>query len=96
MDALTDREQMAKGTRAQKVLEAEEYVEAWTVYRQRIFEAFENAKSDDVDTIMQLKRLLTSAAAARKHLEALMVDGQVAAKSIELAEKKPFLKRVLG
>lgn len=96
MDETKERQALARGARAKALLEAEEYTEAWDIYRQRIFDAFEAAKSDDVDTIMQLKRLLASATAARAHMQALVIDGQVAGKTLELLEKKPLLKRVFG
>jgi hypothetical protein len=64
--------------------------------RERALSVIENAKSNDSETIMHAKRLLTAAAAAKTHMEALMVDGQVAAKTLEMHEKKPLLKRVFG
>lgn len=92
---MTDNEIVARADRARKIIESDIWLEAWDTYSDRILQAFQEAKSDDAETIMQLKRLQVSAAAARKHFEALMVDGKVAMKQIELVQKKPFLKRIL-
>lgn len=96
MTEAEEREIVAKAARAKKFLESEEWREAWRLYRERILSLIENAKSDDADTVMQAKRLLTAATAAKTHLEVLMVNGQVAMKTLEMIEKKPLLKRVLG
>jgi hypothetical protein len=96
MDEGKERATLAKAERARKFLESEEWKEAWRLYRERALSVIENAKSNDSETIMHAKRLLTAAAAAKTHMEALMVDGQVAAKTLEMHEKKPLLKRVFG
>lgn len=95
-DPLKDREAIARAARAQKFLESDEWQEAWTLYRERALSLIENAKSNDVESIMHAKRLLVAAAAAKTHLEVLMVNGKVAADTIKLHEKKPFLQRVTG
>ena len=84
---------MARADRARKFIESDVWIEAWTVYRERIVEMIDAADSSETDKVMQLKRLMSSAKAAKAHLEALMVDGKVAAKHLELVQKRPFLKR---
>lgn len=90
---MNESEVMARAERARKFLESDVWQEAWTVYRERIVEAIDQADSSDTDKVMQLKRLMAASKAARTHLEALMIDGKVAAKHLELVQKKPFLKR---
>lgn len=96
MNEAQEREVVAKAARAKKFLESEEWQEAWRIYRERALALIENAKSDDTDTVMQAKRLLAAATAAKTHLEVLMVNGQVALKTLEMIEKKPLLRRVMG
>lgn len=96
MDEGPARAEIAKAARAQKFLESDEWQEAWRLYRERALSIIENAKSDDAETVMHAKRLLVAATAAKTHLEVLMVNGEVAAKTLEMQEKKPLLKRVFG
>ena len=93
---MTDSVVLARADRARKIIESDIWMEAWDTYRDRIMVEFERAKSNDTDTIMQLKRLLVSVNAAKAHFEALMVDGKIASKNIELLQKKPLLQRVWG
>lgn len=87
---------MARAARAKQFIESDIWLEAWDTYRDRIIGQIESADSSEADKIMQLKRLWVAANAARAHLEALMVDGKVAAKQMELMQKRPFLKRFTG
>lgn len=96
MSEVEQREAVARAARARKFIESDEWQEAWRLYRERALSVIENAKSDDTDTVMQAKRLLAAATAAKKHLEVLMVDGEVAMKTLEMMEKKPLLRRVMG
>lgn len=91
---MTNEERLGRGARAKAILESDEWKEAWSLYRERIFEQMEKAGSNDVETVMHLKRLLASAKAAQAHFEALMSDGKVAAAEIELVRKKSILDRL--
>ena len=84
------------GQAAEQILSSDVWQEAWTAYRGRILEEIEGARSNDTDTVMHLKRLLAAASAARAHMERLMKEGAVAAKSIEFQERQSKLKRVFG
>lgn len=84
------------GQEAERVLKSPAYIEAWDAYRLRILEEIEAAKSTEVEKVMHLKRLLTAAAAAKAHLERIMKEGVVAARAIELEEKRRGLRRVFG
>ena len=90
-DELKARQGVAKADRAKLFLNSAEWQEAWDTYRDRIMSEFEKAKSDETDKIMQLKRLLTAATAAKTHLETLIVDGRVASADLQLFEKKGIL-----
>jgi hypothetical protein len=82
------------GSEAERFLSSEVWIDAWTAYRTRILEEIESAKSNDDETVMHLKRLLTAAIAARTHLERIMVEGKVAAKNIDIDEKRSLMRRV--
>ena len=85
-----------RGQAAEQVLASDVWNEAWAAYRARILEEIESARSSDTDTVMHLKRLLAAASAARAHLERLVNEGAVAAKTIEFQEKQGKLKRMFG
>lgn len=90
---MNESEVLARAARAKGLIESDVWLEAWDTYRDRIIGEIEAADSSETEKIMQLKRLWVAANAARKHLEALMVDGKVAAKQLEMIQKRPFLKR---
>lgn len=80
------------GQRAEQILANPIWAEAWEAYRLRILEEIERAPSAGTDTVMHLKRLLTAASAAKAHMERIMKEGAIAAKSIELEEKQRKFK----
>ena len=82
-----------RGDAARAILESPIWIEAWTAYRLRILELLEDAKSNDTDTVMHLKRLLKSGSDARAHLERIMKEGQISAKNIEVDEHRESLAR---
>jgi hypothetical protein len=88
-----EREQ---GQAAEQILKNPIWEEAWTAYRARILEEIEAAPSDKHDLVMHLKRLLSAATAARTHMTRIMQEGVVAAKMIELEEKKQGLRKIFG
>ncbi len=88
-----EREQ---GIAAEQVLKSSVWIEAWEAYRARILEEIEAAPSNGEHTVMHLKRLLAAATAAKLHLERIMKDGAIAAKNIELDERKTGIRKIFG
>ena len=84
------------GEEASRILTSEVWGEAWDAYRINILDAIESAKSNDVDSVMHLKRLLAAASAARGHLERLVKEGAVAVHAINLEEKRGTLRKLFG
>jgi hypothetical protein len=84
------------GQAAEQVLSNPIWQEAWEAYRARILEQIEAAPSNNTDAVMHLKRLLAAASAARAHLERIMKEGAVAAKMIELEDRKTGLRKIFG
>lgn len=84
------------GQAAERILTDPIWIEAWTAYRARILELIEGADSHNTETVMHLKRLLTAMSGARGHIERIMKEGAIAAKSIEVEEqRKSWADRVL-
>lgn len=83
------------GDEARRVLESDVYKEAWSTYRANILALIEQAKSNDTETVMHLKRLLAAASAANGHLEMLMKNGVIAANAILQQEKRSKLSQWL-
>lgn len=88
-----DRE---RGQAAQSILDNPMWIGAWDAYRARILEEIEGAASGNTELVMHLKRLLSTATAAKGHLERIMKEGSFAAKTIEMEDKKKGLRRVFG
>lgn len=84
------------GEEAQRILNSEVWQEAWDAYRTNILALIEQAKSNDTDTVMHLKRLLAAATACRGHLERLMKEGAVAVHAIDMEEKRGRLRKLFG
>lgn len=80
---MNEVEQVRRAEQAKQILDSPLWAEAWELYRTRTLTIIEGAGSDDVDTVMHAKRMLFAGAAARKHLEAIIADGKVAAADIE-------------
>jgi uncharacterized protein YueI len=81
-------EKLAAAARAKSILDAEEWKQAWGSYRQRIFDEMERAQSNDAETIMHLKRLLTAATAAKAHLESIVQEGSIEQAQIKFSEEQ--------
>lgn len=84
------------GEEAQRILNSEVWQEAWDAYRTNILALIEQAKSNDTDTVMHLKRLLAAATACRGHLERLMKEGAIAVHAIDMEEKRGRLRKLFG
>ena len=87
---------IAKGDRARKFLESDEWKEAWSLYNDRLYAEFKACPSENKDRLQQIKMLQLAGDAAKAHLERLMVDGQFAQKDIEFQAKQSRLTRVLA
>jgi hypothetical protein len=88
-----EREQ---GQAAEQILGNPVWAEAWEAYRARILEEIEAAPSNGQEHVMHLKRLLAAATSARAHMTRIMKEGAVAAKMIELEDRKTGLRKIFG
>lgn len=85
------------GIAAKAILESEVYVMAWEAYRARLFEELERIAGEVDDRAKnQLLARLSVCAAVKMHVERIMKEGAVAAKNIELDERRAHLKKVIG
>lgn len=84
-----------RGDKARRILETEEWKEAWNVYEARILDEFKACKSDDVSRMQQLKMLHLAGVAAKSHLESLVANGEFAKKDLEFKERESRMKRVV-
>lgn len=84
------------GEEAQRILNSEVWQEAWDAYRSNILALIEGAKSNDTDSVMHLKRLLSAASACKGHLERLVKEGAVAVHAIDMEEKRGKLRKLFG
>jgi ribosomal protein S15P/S13E len=89
---MTDREQVLRGEKAQAILESPLWMECWDIYEQRLMQEFQSCKTDDVSRMQQIKMLLLAGKAAKSHLEAILKDGEFAAKNIEFQEQSRLKK----
>lgn len=85
---------LGRAARAKAILDSAEWQEAWTSYRDRIIAEMEKAQSNDVETVMHLKRLLNSAKAAQSHLESLISEGKVKAAELEMERKRSLMSKL--
>jgi hypothetical protein len=89
---LDDREARLRGEKAQAILESPLWLECWDLYEQRLMQEFQNCRTDDVSRMQQIKMLLLAGKAAKSHLEAILKDGEFAAKNIEFQEQSRLKK----
>lgn len=75
-----------KANRAQQFLSSDEWREAFSSYREKLFAAIE--KAEDPAHVMRLKGLLTAAHEAKAHLERLMNNGKIEAAELDAQEKQ--------
>lgn len=83
-----DREdQIKRGQWAQQLLNDTRWIEAWELYRLKVFAAIENAKTDE--GTIRGKLMLGVANDVRAHFEGLINSGKVATNEVKLdAEEK--------
>lgn len=85
------------GQAAEFIIKSEVYNMAWEAYRTRLFEELERVSGEVDDRAKnQLLARLSVCAAVKTHVERIMKEGAVAAKNIELDEKRAHLKKVIG
>ena len=90
---MTDEEALRRARDAQQIIDSPLWIEAWDLYRSRLIQVIESCQSDNVEQVMHAKRMLFAGSAARKHLEAVMADGKLAAKDIELKKERGWLSK---
>jgi hypothetical protein len=90
---MSPEEEVRRAEQARMILESPVWIEAWELFRAGTLSIIEAAQSDDVDRVMQAKRLLFAGSAARTHLEALIGKGKVAQKDIEMAKERRWLSK---
>ncbi len=95
-DTAQQRESLRRAEKAAAILESPLWDEAWKLYEERLMQQFNDCKSDDIARLQQIKMLHLAGNAARKHLEALIVEGKFAVKNIEFQEKRSLRDRVVS
>lgn len=85
---MDDYETVDRGRRAHLLLDSDEWKVAWEAYRSMLLREIETCGPRDISAVMHCKQLLSAANAAKSHLERMVSDGQLAAKSIELLTKR--------
>lgn len=78
---------------AQRILRSHVWAEAWEAYERRILEAMANADLEQAK-LVRLQGYLVAARKARGHMERIIQDGQLAAKEIELDERKKRMRDI--
>jgi hypothetical protein len=85
-----------RGDKARKILESEEWRDAWKVYSDKLVSEWKACKSDDVDRLQQIKMLQLAGEAAKSHLEYLLTNGEFAKKDLEFKTKQTRIQRILN
>ncbi len=85
---MNEVEHLRRAEQARQIIESPVWIEAWETYRERTLQLIESADSNETEKVMQAKRLLAAGTAARKHLEALLVEGKMAAAQVVLDEQR--------
>lgn len=78
-----------KANRAQQFLLSDEWKEAFSSYREKLFAAIE--ASEDPEHVMRLKGLLKAAHEAKAHLERLVNNGKIEAAELDAQERRKGL-----
>lgn len=79
-------EQIRRGQWAEQLLKDSRWVEAWEIYRLKVFAAIENAKTDE--GTLKGKLMLGIANDVRAHFESLITSGKYATNEIKLEEER--------
>lgn len=68
---------------AKQVTDSPHWQDTWQIYRDSCLALIEGADSSATEQVMHAKRLLVAGTKARKHIEALLTDGKIAAEQIK-------------
>lgn len=93
-DVGVQRDALARGEKARKILDSDLWMECWATYETRLLDEFKACKSNDTDRLVQLKMLHLAGVAAKSHLESILAEGDFAAKDLEFKEKTGFMARL--
>ena len=85
---MSEDDKVIRGNNAKRILDDPLWAESWQIYIDRLQEIIRRADSHSVEVVMQAKRLMSAADAAKKHMEAIFQDGKMSAATIELEEKR--------
>lgn len=90
---MNHEEQVRRAQRAEQFLKDSLWLEAWELYRLKVFSAIENAKTDE--GTIRGKLMLGVANDVRAYFEGLINTGKAAAHEVKLEEerKKGILSR---
>lgn len=83
-------EQVRRGQKAEQFLKDALWLEAWELYRLKVFSAIENAKTDE--GTLRGKLMLGVANDVRAYFEGLINTGKAAAHEVKLEEEKKRFK----
>lgn len=89
---MTPEQERDRAFRAEKILQSDEWKEAFSTYRADLLAEIE--LSDDAERVMFLKAHLKAAKQAQAHLERLMAGGSIAVKEIQAREKRSLLQKL--
>lgn len=79
-------EPVRRGLRAEQFIKDELWIEAWELYRFKVFAAIENAKTDE--GTIRGKLMLGVMNDVRAHFEGIVNTGKAAAHEIKLEEER--------
>lgn len=85
---MTNDEQIRRADAARQILEHSLWIEAWAAFRQKMLDDIEQASTDEVERILECKRMLVAATAARSTLEYVIQNGKVALETAKLAKER--------
>ena len=85
---MTNEQKVERAKRVNRFLESEEWLTAWTSYREMLINIIETADSDE--KAMDARRMLRAAGKVRSHLTTLIKDGEIA--TAEMAARKSNLR----
>lgn len=90
---MTDEEAARRAEEARMFMANPLWDEMWMAYHDRIHKLIDEAKSEDTNIVMGLKRRLALIAEVRSHCTAIVQHGKPAAEAIRLEKER---KRLWG
>lgn len=73
---------------ARIILDSDRWKDAWSIYREKLLEILEKTPIEDVESVLEAKRMLIVAEKVRGHLEGLMQNGRVYAETIRVEKER--------